>query len=110
MRQGMSGLTKCWRTQVQRTHPDLNLGCLRLAYSIGKKIPSIDLEKAYDKIPRIIMWWALDKHKVPTKYVGLIKDMYNNVVTSVRTSDGDTDDFTIRIGLHQGSALTLTIN
>ena len=31
--------------------------------------------------------------------------MYNNVVTSVRTSDGDTDDFSIRIGLHQGSAL-----
>ena len=52
------------------------------------------------------MWWALDKHKVPTKYVGLIKDMYNNVVTSVRTSDGDTDDFPIRIGLHQGSALS----
>ena len=50
--------------------------------------------------------WALDKHKVPTKYVGLIKDMYNNVVTRVRTSDGDTDDFPIRIGLHQGSALS----
>ena len=48
----------------------------------------------------------MDKHKVPTKYVGLIKDMYNNVVTRVRTSDGDTDDFPIRIGLHQGSALS----
>ena len=33
--------------------------------------------------------------------------MYNNVVTSVRTSDGDTDDFPISIGLHQGSALSL---
>ena len=53
----------------------------------------IDLEKAYDKIPRNVMWWALDKHKVLTKYVGLINDMYNNVVTSVRTSDGDTDDY-----------------
>ena len=69
----------------------------------------IDLEKAYDKIPRNVMWWALDKHKVPTKYVGLIKDMYNNVVTSVRTSDGDTDDFPIRIGLHQGSVLPLSV-
>ena len=38
----------------------------------------IDLEKTYDKIPRNVMWWALDKHKVPTKYVGFIKDMYNN--------------------------------
>jgi hypothetical protein len=25
----------------------------------------------------------------PAKYVGLIKNMYNNVVTSVRTNDGD---------------------
>jgi hypothetical protein len=30
--------------------------------------------------------------------------MYNNVVTSVRISDRDTDDFPINIGLHQGLA------
>jgi len=35
------------------------------------------LEKAYDKIPRNVMWWALEKHKVPAKYITLIKDMYN---------------------------------
>jgi hypothetical protein len=35
-----------------------------------------------------------------------IKDMYDNVVTSVRTSDGDTNDFPINIGLHQGSVLS----
>ena len=55
----------------------------------------IDLKKAYDKIPKNIIRWALDKHKVPSKYVTLIKDMYNNVVTNVRTNE---------IGLHQGSA------
>ncbi|EMS52533.1 ATP-citrate synthase [Triticum urartu] len=66
----------------------------------------IDLEKAYDKIPRNVMWWALEKHKVPAKYITLIKDMYDNVVTSVRTSNVDTDDFPIKIGLHQGSALS----
>jgi hypothetical protein len=27
------------------------------------------------KIPKNVMWWALDKYKVPTKYVILIKDM-----------------------------------
>jgi hypothetical protein len=32
--------------------------------------------------------------------------MYNNIVTSVRTSDGDIDDFPIRIGLHLGSTLS----
>jgi hypothetical protein len=52
------------------------------------------------------MWWALDKHKVPTKYVTLIKDMYNKVVTSVRTTDGDTNVFPINIGLYQGLDLS----
>ena len=66
----------------------------------------IDLEKAYDKIPRTVMWWALEKHKVPTKYITLIRDMYDNVVTSVRAGDSETDTFPIAIGLHQGSALS----
>jgi hypothetical protein len=66
----------------------------------------IDLEKAYDKIPRNITWWALDKHKISTKYVALIKDMYNNAVTNVRTNDGNTNYFSIKIGLHQESALS----
>ncbi|AQK61125.1 hypothetical protein ZEAMMB73_Zm00001d054050 [Zea mays] len=66
----------------------------------------IDMEKAYDKIPRNLMWWPLDKHKVPIKYVTLIKDMYDKVVTRVRTTDGDTNVFPINKGLHQGSALS----
>jgi hypothetical protein len=37
------------------------------------------------------LWWTLTKYEVLTKYVGLIKDMRNNVVTSVRTSDGVMD-------------------
>jgi hypothetical protein len=52
------------------------------------------------------MWWALQKHKVSSKYITLIKDIYDNVVTSVRTSDGDTNNFSINIGLLQGSALS----
>jgi hypothetical protein len=43
----------------------------------------IDLEKDYDKVPRNVMWWALQKHKVSSKYITLIKDMYDNIVTSV---------------------------
>jgi hypothetical protein len=67
----------------------------------------IDLEKVYDKVTRNVMWWALQKHKVSIKYITLIKDIYDNVVTSVRTSDGDTNDFPANIGLHQRSALSL---
>jgi hypothetical protein len=66
----------------------------------------IDLDKAYDKVTRNVIWWALQKHKVSSKYITLINDMYDNVVTSVQISDRYTNDFPINIGLHQGSALS----
>jgi Reverse transcriptase (RNA-dependent DNA polymerase) len=49
------------------------------------------------------MWWALKRKLVPTKYATLIKDMYINAVTCIRACDGESD---IKIGLHQGSALS----
>jgi hypothetical protein len=52
------------------------------------------------------MWWVLQKHKVSSKYITLIKYMHDNVVTSVQISDGDINDFSINIGLHQGSVLS----
>jgi Reverse transcriptase (RNA-dependent DNA polymerase) len=52
------------------------------------------------------MWWALKRKLVPTKYVTLIKNMYTNVVTCVRVCDGESDTFSIKIELHQGSTLS----
>ena len=66
----------------------------------------IDLEKAYDKELREVLWWTLMKKGVPVKYIDIIKDMYDRVVTNVRTCEGITSDFSITIGLHQGSALS----
>ena len=66
----------------------------------------IDLEKAYDEVPRNVIWWALEKHKAPTKYITLIKDMYKNAMMFVRTCGDDTTDFPINIGLYQGLALS----
>ena len=37
----------------------------------------------------------------------LSKDMYNSIMTSVWTNDGNTDYFPIKIGLHQRLALSL---
>jgi Reverse transcriptase (RNA-dependent DNA polymerase) len=66
----------------------------------------IDIEKAYDKIPRNILWWALERKLVPTKYVTLIMDMNTNVVTCVRACNREFDTFSIKIRLHQGSSLS----
>ena len=59
----------------------------------GLHMVFIDHEKAYDKVPRNVMWWALEKHKVSTKYITFIKDMYKDATTFVRTCDGNTTDF-----------------
>jgi hypothetical protein len=65
----------------------------------------IDLEKTYDKMSKNVMWWVLQKHKVSVMYITFIKDIYDDVMINVQTSDGDTNDFPIKIGLHQRSAL-----
>jgi hypothetical protein len=51
------------------------------------------------------MWWTLDKKRVIIKYVTLIKDMYTNVMTCIRTCDDESDAFSIKIGLHQGVSI-----
>jgi hypothetical protein len=72
-----------------------------------KHMVFIDLKNAYNKMTRNVIWWTLQMYKVSTKYITLVKDMHDNIVSSVRTSDKDTNDFLINIGLHQGSALSL---
>jgi hypothetical protein len=55
------------------------------------------------------MWWTPKKKKFVTKYVTLIKDIYTNIVTSVRACDSESNILPIKIRLHQESALSLYI-
>ena len=42
----------------------------------------IDLEKAFDRVPRELIWLALRAHDVPEVYVRMIMDMYDDARTS----------------------------
>ena len=66
----------------------------------------VDLEKAYDRVSRELIWWCLRKKGVPEGYVKIIQDMYNDCETLLSTRTGDTECFHVGVGLHQGSALS----
>lgn len=66
----------------------------------------IDLEKAYDRVPREEVWRCMRVKGVPEKYVRLVREMYKEVRTEIRCSMGMTEGFGVRVGLHQGSVVS----
>ncbi|KAK3559897.1 hypothetical protein QTP86_026171 [Hemibagrus guttatus] len=66
----------------------------------------VDLEKAYDRVPREELWYCMRKSGVAEKYVRVVQDMYERSRTVVRCSVGQTEEFKVEVGLHQGSALS----
>ena len=66
----------------------------------------VDFEKAYDRVPRDLVYRCLRMRGVPEKLVRLVEATYHGVSTVVRTMHGRTDEFPIKVGLHQGSGLS----
>ncbi|KAK3524753.1 hypothetical protein QTP86_002469 [Hemibagrus guttatus] len=66
----------------------------------------VDLEKAYDRVPREELWYCMRKSGVAEKYVRVVQDMYERSRTVVRCAVGQTEEFNVEVGLHQGSALS----
>ena len=67
----------------------------------------IDLEKAYDRVPREELWECLWLAETSECYIKIIKDMYDGATTTVRSAAGLTEEFKVGVELHQGSALSL---
>lgn len=66
----------------------------------------IDLEKAFDHVPRDLIWESLKQQLVPECYIELIQDMYQSVTTQVLSPAGRSEKFEIKVGVHQGSTLS----
>ena len=65
----------------------------------------VDLEKAFDRVPRKVIWWALRKLGVEW-IVRLVQGMYANARSRVRVGEGYSEEFEVKVGVHQGSVLS----
>ena len=66
----------------------------------------VDLEKAFDRVPREVTRWALRQVGVEEWLVQTVMTMYEEARTVVRTPCGDSASFTVNVGVHQGSVLS----
>ena len=66
----------------------------------------MDLEKTFDRVPREVSRWALWKAGVDKWLVKAVMAMYEGAQTVVRTTEGDSKAYNVKVGLHQGSVLS----
>ena len=58
----------------------------------------VDLEKAYDKVPREEVWYCMRKSGLAEKYARIVQDMYDGSTTAVRCAVGVTEGFEVKVG------------
>ena len=68
----------------------------------------VDPEKATDRIPQKVIWWALRKLGVEW-IVRLVQGMYTNAQSRVHVGEGYSEEFELKVGVHQGSVLSLLL-
>ena len=69
-------------------------------------IAFVDMEKAFDRVPREVLWWALRRLGVEEWIVIAIKALYEDATTSVKSTQGESKEFGVKVGVHQGSVLS----
>ena len=66
----------------------------------------VDLEKVFDRVPREMIVWALRRQKVPENLIILVMALYENIRSRVKLPAGLSEEFSIEVGVHQGSVLS----
>ena len=62
--------------------------------------------KSFDRVPREVIRWAMCKLGVEEWLVSAVMSMYTGAKTVVITVYGNSSGFEVKVGMHQGSALS----
>ena len=66
----------------------------------------VDLEKTFDRVPRRMMEWTMRKKGLPEILVKAVMSLYEGAETKVRVGSGLPEEFSVKVGVHQGSVLS----
>ena len=64
------------------------------------------MEKAFDKVPRKVMEWAMRKKGLSEIIVRAVKSLYDCAKTRVGVGSAYSKEFQVKVGVHQGSVLS----
>ena len=66
----------------------------------------VDMEKAFDRVSRKVMEWAMRKKGLSEVIVRTVVSLYNGEKTRLRVRSAYSEEFEIKVGVHQGSVLS----
>ena len=69
----------------------------------------VDLEKAFDRVPRVLIESSLRRQGVVECYMKAVMKMYKEVLSQVKVKGVDSKEFTVRVGIHQRSFRHLSL-
>ena len=66
----------------------------------------VDMEKAFDRVPRKLMECAMRKKGLSEVIVWAVMSLYNGAKTRVRMGSAYSEEFKVNVGVRQGSVLS----
>ena len=66
----------------------------------------VDLENAFNRVPRKVMKWAMRKKGLPEIQVKAVMSLYEGAETKDIVGAGLSEEFSVKVGVHQESVLS----
>ena len=66
----------------------------------------VDIQKAFDKLPRKVLEWAMRKKGITKVLVISVMSSHDGAKVRVRVDSELSEEFVVNAGMHQGSVLS----
>ena len=70
----------------------------------------VDMEKAFDRVPRKVVDWALRKKSLSEVIVRAVMSLYDGAKARVRMRSVYLEEFDVKVGIHQESVAIIICN